>query len=271
MHNVSEIGAGHRPTNGLGKPPVPNTLSTTHMLAVNAAGSILEGPESPKSPDPALTAKPAAPGPAIRSVGPAANGAVSTSAVHVTSNARVLSAGGNGGGSSQLSVLGPMVGPSMHGADAARRQAITELLFFASVGDLLRCQRLVKHFALDITDPKCCDYDFRTPLHLAASEGAFSIVKWLLDTRASVNAVDRFKRTPLEDAVRGDHKEVVQLLLECGGRVRCVAFFPSISLCAARFVSLASFPHALGEKMHRRIGPLTLRRTSRKLLLNPCF
>lgn len=63
----------------------------------------------------------------------------------------------------------------------ARFQAITELLFFASVGDLNRCQRLVRHFSLDISDPRCCDYDFRTPLHLAASEGAFSAAKWFID------------------------------------------------------------------------------------------
>ena len=56
--------------------------------------------------------------------------------------------------------------------------------------------------------------------HLAAAEGAYSVVEWLLtDCGAAVNPVDRFKRTPLEDAVRGDHGEVAQLLVASGGRV----------------------------------------------------
>lgn len=31
------------------------------------------------------------------------------------------------------------IGPSLHGESAAKRQAITELLFFASTGDIARC------------------------------------------------------------------------------------------------------------------------------------
>ena len=34
--------------------------------------------------------------------------------------------------------------------------------------------------------------------HLAASEGCYSISEWLLSQGANINAVDRFKRTPLE-------------------------------------------------------------------------
>ncbi|KXZ55947.1 hypothetical protein GPECTOR_2g1498 [Gonium pectorale] len=70
-----------------------------------------------------------------------------------------------------------------------------------------------------IKDASCCDYDRRTPLHLAAAEGAFSVVLWLLDHGAEVNPVDRFKRTPLEDAVRGDHGDLATLLIQRGGKV----------------------------------------------------
>jgi hypothetical protein len=55
-------------------------------------------------------------------------------------------------------------GPSLHGDNAARRQAITELLFFSSVGDLGRCRKLCDTWKLDPMDPGCCDYDKRTPL-----------------------------------------------------------------------------------------------------------
>lgn len=41
-------------------------------------------------------------------------------------------------------------GLSLHGQNAARRQAITELLFFASVGDLSRCQRICNTWKIDV-------------------------------------------------------------------------------------------------------------------------
>ena len=53
-------------------------------------------------------------------------------------------------------------------------------------------------FTVQVSDPKCCDYDKRTPLHLAASEGSYKVAEWLLEQKADVNALDRFKRTPLE-------------------------------------------------------------------------
>ncbi len=38
--------------------------------------------------------------------------------------------------------------------------------------------------------------------HLAAAEGCYAVVQWLLyDAQAKPNAIDRFGRTPLEDAV----------------------------------------------------------------------
>ncbi|WIA42498.1 hypothetical protein OEZ86_008486 [Tetradesmus obliquus] len=111
-------------------------------------------------------------------------------------------------------------GASLHGENAARRQAITELLFFASVGDVSRCKKICKTWRIQPQEASCCDYDKRTPLHLAAAEGCYSVAAWLLkEIGTAANPVDRFKRTPLEDAVRGDHGEVVSLLLHHGGKV----------------------------------------------------
>ncbi|KAF6260215.1 protein kinase [Scenedesmus sp. NREL 46B-D3] len=111
-------------------------------------------------------------------------------------------------------------GASLHGENAARRQAITELLFFSSVGDVSRCKKICKTWCIQPQEASCCDYDKRTPLHLAAAEGCYSVAAWLLEEiKAAPNPVDRFKRTPLEDAVRGDHGEVVSLLLHHGGKV----------------------------------------------------
>ena len=41
---------------------------------------------------------------------------------------------------------------SLHGETAAKRQAITELLFFASVGDLYRCRKLITAWGLQVRD-----------------------------------------------------------------------------------------------------------------------
>ena len=59
-----------------------------------------------------------------------------------------------------------------------------------------------------------CDYDGRTPLHLAASEGALAVTDWLLQQRVDVNAIDRFGRTPLTDALLSERAAVAQALLE---------------------------------------------------------
>lgn len=69
--------------------------------------------------------------------------------------------------------------------------------------------------------------------HLAAAYGCFSVVNWLLKEGCDVNPVDFFGRTPLEvtydraghhyvriqDAVRGGHKEIAELLMSKGARV----------------------------------------------------
>ncbi|CAK0787626.1 hypothetical protein CVIRNUC_010848 [Coccomyxa viridis] len=109
---------------------------------------------------------------------------------------------------------------SLHGAVAARRQATTELLFFASVGDIGRIRKICETWGINVADESTKDYDHRSPLHLAAAEGCYSVVEWLLtEGKCAPNPIDRFKRTPLEDAVRGDHGEVAQLLMHHGGKI----------------------------------------------------
>ena len=45
------------------------------------------------------------------------------------------------------------------------------------------------------------DYDKRTAIHLAASEGNYEMVKWLVENGADVNAVDRWGGTPLQGII----------------------------------------------------------------------
>ncbi|XP_037097625.1 60 kDa lysophospholipase isoform X2 [Syngnathus acus] len=60
------------------------------------------------------------------------------------------------------------------------------------------------------------DYDGRTPLHIAACEGNLKVVQYLLTVGATVYARDRYGDTPLCNAVRFRHKDVVKLLRKTG-------------------------------------------------------
>ncbi|XP_070009189.1 potassium channel SKOR-like [Nicotiana sylvestris] len=66
-------------------------------------------------------------------------------------------------------------------------------------------------------NPNSKNYDFRTPLHLAASEGLFPISVLLLKAGASVFAVDRWGRTPLDEARVGGNKNLIKLLEDAQG------------------------------------------------------
>ena len=63
------------------------------------------------------------------------------------------------------------------------------------------------------------DYDFRTPLHLAASNGHVNTCQYLIEHGdvKDVNPMDRWKGTPYDDAVRDNHLECVEYLKSVGG------------------------------------------------------
>ena len=62
------------------------------------------------------------------------------------------------------------------------------------------------------------DYDRRTPLHIAASEGHLDICKLLVEKGAMVNRSDRWGLAPLDDAHRHQYIEVVEFLQKQGGK-----------------------------------------------------
>ena len=85
----------------------------------------------------------------------------------------------------------------------------------ASNNDVDLLKRLVDN---GIT-PDGGDYDGRTALHLAASEGNNKIVEWLVGAKANVNVKDRWGNTPLMDAVTHGHEVAARVLFESGGRM----------------------------------------------------
>jgi len=111
--------------------------------------------------------------------------------------------------------------PTVH-PTAEHGVAVSALLTAASTGDLTQIRRL-KAEGLDLT---VGDYDSRTALHLAATEGQHTVVKYLLaqqqhsiqGQKSSSNrgqillSRDRWGRTPLDDAQRNNHEQVVRLI-----------------------------------------------------------
>jgi ankyrin repeat protein len=65
------------------------------------------------------------------------------------------------------------------------------------------------------------DYDGRTALHIASSEGNFDVVKYLLAAREiDINPRDCRGATPLEDAIMcGPHGKIINILRNAGGTI----------------------------------------------------
>eukprot|EP00184_Porphyridium_aerugineum_P007544 CAMPEP_0184698266 /NCGR_PEP_ID=MMETSP0313-20130426/4949_1 /TAXON_ID=2792 /ORGANISM="Porphyridium aerugineum, Strain SAG 1380-2" /LENGTH=1010 /DNA_ID=CAMNT_0027157183 /DNA_START=15 /DNA_END=3047 /DNA_ORIENTATION=+ len=94
-----------------------------------------------------------------------------------------------------------------------------ELLEFSARGlvDLVR-ERLVAGISADTAD-----YDKRTPLHLAASEGHPDVAELLLLNGAKISAKDRYGRTPVDDAINNGHRSVLMVLQRFGAAIPLAA------------------------------------------------
>ena len=86
-----------------------------------------------------------------------------------------------------------------------------DIIKFASLNDVKTLQRLMI-LKFDLT---CSDYDYRTPLHLAASNGCDDVVLYLLKQNIykNINPIDRWGGTPLDDAIDGNHLKCIRYLL----------------------------------------------------------
>ncbi|PSR87843.1 Serine/threonine-protein kinase [Actinidia chinensis var. chinensis] len=93
-------------------------------------------------------------------------------------------------------------------------QLIGNFLSFASRGDRVGLNQMLREGIF----PDVQDYDKRTALHLAASEGHASIVELLLQYKAQVNLKDRWLRTPLTDARLYGHRDICRILEVNGGK-----------------------------------------------------
>lgn len=87
------------------------------------------------------------------------------------------------------------------------------LCWAASQGNMSELKRLVAN-GYDLEDG---DYDDRTAMHLAASEGQDAILAYLIAKKVNVNHRDRWGGTPFADALREGHTKTVALLKKHGG------------------------------------------------------
>ncbi len=86
------------------------------------------------------------------------------------------------------------------------------LLQAAAAGDLSEIMLLAAKGA----DLDAADYDGRTALHLAASEGRVDALEYLIHKGVNLKPVDRWNNTPLDDARRHGHAETGQRLKHHG-------------------------------------------------------
>lgn len=89
------------------------------------------------------------------------------------------------------------------------------LLQLCAIGDLSAVQ---SHLRTDFDDVNFRDYDRRTALHVASSEGHLDVVKFLVSKGAKINRSDRWGGSPLDDAHRHRHTAVASFLRSRGGR-----------------------------------------------------
>jgi len=89
-----------------------------------------------------------------------------------------------------------------------------KVLLACARGDLLMVERLLKE---NPNHKNFRDYDRRTAMHIAASEGYLAIVEYLVKKGAKINRSDRWGGSPLDDAHRHQHLVIVEYLRKHGG------------------------------------------------------
>lgn len=90
-----------------------------------------------------------------------------------------------------------------------RAHGLVNLLFAAQTGDISALRR----FHMAGMDMSACDYDGRTAIHVAASEGHLGCIKYLVKIcRVDPCVKDRWGRQPIDDTATFGHVKCEQVL-----------------------------------------------------------
>ncbi|KAG6777349.1 hypothetical protein POTOM_017170 [Populus tomentosa] len=105
-------------------------------------------------------------------------------------------------------------------------------------------------------DPNSKDYDHRTPLHVAASEGLYLMAKLLIEAGASVFSKDRWGNTPLVEGRICGNKNLIKLLEEAKSSQKLEFHYASHETTEKMLPKKCTvFPfHPWGAKEQRRPG-----------------
>ncbi|KAK7368163.1 hypothetical protein VNO80_10186 [Phaseolus coccineus] len=98
--------------------------------------------------------------------------------------------------------------------EKARVSRTSLILWHAHQNDAVAVRKLLEE---DPSLVKARDYDSRTPLHVASLHGWVEVGNCLLEFGADINALDRWKNTPLADAEGAKKLAMIELLKLNGG------------------------------------------------------
>jgi len=113
---------------------------------------------------------------------------------------------------------------------------IAELCYSASKGDV----ELVRRCLAKDLDVNCTDYDKRSALHIAASDGQMAVIEFLISAKANVNSKDRWGHAPLDEALQLTdvaRRGAVEAVLRAAG---AVASEPQSAPTSPEFTRMAS-------------------------------
>jgi len=153
-----------------------------------------------------------------------------------------------------------------------KHKNISRLFFTAAKGDVKELRRLHRQGE----DLFASDYDARTSLHLACSEGHHRVVEYLVsltdhmplkERSIKLSPLDRWARTPLDYAITSDHPECAKYLQKvnpykgchCASKSGCfrVLNIKKSSICKKRITEFRSpsNPECLSLKAKRLWSP----------------
>jgi glutaminase len=93
-----------------------------------------------------------------------------------------------------------------------------QFISLASEGDIKEVAKFVSdHPELDLSSS---DYDGRTALHLAAQEGHYDVVEYLIKKGANIHATDRWNASSLRCAMQYNRNAIAMLLRDYGAKLR---------------------------------------------------